>query len=333
MSHTQYTKHVPAILWIRPVHAPSPFFKHCTQQWNCTLSHAHLTYYPVHDNPEMVMSLVLSLFSTPILSTVLIYRGKPQKITLEKKKTFITYDCSVTLHVGTFQPKPTHLPLVLVGWHQELNWRRFVWDLHPTSFTFDCLHKNRGSQFGSLIEEAEKCSKDLSPNFGKFYQYIQSLPLRGVFPHQNTIHESWQTNQSPLLKCNWSRLDIFPNFQACWKSIFEITWILTKEVPPKKIISRGSSLSRSAQKIGGFIDTWQGRVSNACYVWPLTVAKKRYTCYVYVGMKVCRCVGRYVRKCTHKIEKTRWRFVAQSKCFFFKDDDSKLLKPRSLYYE
>ena len=170
MSHTQYTKHVPAILWIRPMHAPPPFFKHCTQQWNCTLSHAHLTYCPVHDNPEMVMNFVVLLFSTPILSTLPIYRGIPQKITLEKKHIYQLWlqRDSTCWDIPTWTDS---FATVLGGWHQELNWHRFVWDLHPTSFTFDCWKQIAGSKIRISNWRSRKMFQRTFSKFWQIYQY------------------------------------------------------------------------------------------------------------------------------------------------------------------
>ena len=265
MSYTQYTKHVPAILWIRPMHAPSPFFKHCTQQWNSTLSHVHLTYCPVHDNPEMVMNFVVLLFSTPILSTVLIYRGIPQKITLEKKKTFITYDCSVTVHVGTFQPEPTHLPLVLGGWRQELNWHRFVWDLHPTSFTFDCWKQIAGSKIRISNWRSRKMFQRTVSKIWQFYQYIQSLPLRVDHFLTKTPFTNRDKQTKPPLAMQLVNIGFFSIFRVVEnQSLKSPRLTISKEAPCRRIsFAMAVFYPGALRKLGGVIDTWQSRVSNA----------------------------------------------------------------------
>lgn len=123
--------------------------------------------------------------------------------------------------------------------------------------------KNWGSKIRISHWRSRKMFQRTFSKIWRIYQYILRLPLRGDHFLTKTPFKN-RDKQTKAPSCNATGQHwIFLNFQAYWKSIFEITSIITKEVPFWRISFPMAVFYPGAlRKLGGviFIDTWQGRV-------------------------------------------------------------------------
>ena len=101
--------------------------------------------------------------------------------------------------------------------------------------------------------------------------------------------------EKPIRKAT---LDLLPNLFGVFfsKSIFEIIWIITKEVPPRRIISmavlypgalRKLEASSTSDKVAwAMLD----ETNKACWVRPLTVTNSKINEQIYT----CICIYTYI---------------------------------------